>query len=76
MQPRGGRRMSMFDATEEMMDRRKSRLDSMVSFASSSDFDAFMVGAPGKGRRGSKLQYENTYRVRTSKTSNSSYYKP
>ena len=63
MLPSGGRRRSsMFDPDGEMMQKRKSRLDSMVSFSSDTDFDKMMTAMPK--RRESRLAYENTYQVR------------
>merc|ERR1711892_670336 len=62
MLPSGGRRRSsMFDPDGEMMQKRKSRLDSMVSFSSDTDFDKMMTAMPK--RRESRLAYENTYQL-------------
>ena len=64
MQPSAAlrRRSSMFDPDDDAMTRRKSRMDSMVSFTSTdSDFDKLIAKAPG--RRESRLAYENTYQV-------------
>ena len=66
MRPSGGdrRRSSMFDATNELMQKRKSRLDSMVSFSSSTEsFNKLMMAMPK--RRESRLAYENTFQVIT-----------
>ena len=47
--------------------RRKSRMDSMVSFTSAdSEFDKLIAKAPG--RRESRLAYENTYQLEPNET--------